>query len=242
MPQLWGIIGCVLVLQVGVMVGAVALTRAAGSTSNDTLIAVIIAVVGTLSVCVLVGLAVVFSGGVNWITGGQAERWTGEALQRFGPEWRFAHNLEFTVGDPPYSFPVDVDHVAVGPNGVVVVETKYSSDQIDLDAERLAPKVRRAAEQAYQNANRIRRLFATMPVAPQVFCLVIYWGFRPVMPKEPIRYLGSQGKTLVVMGPDIERWIDVVTDGQCEPHITDEAWRLIEEYQAAATSNLVDTP
>jgi hypothetical protein len=231
MPQLWGIIGFILVLQVGVMVGAVALTRVAGSRSNDTLVAVIIAVIGTATVCVLVGLAVVFSGGVSWLVGGQAERWTGEALQRFGPEWRFAHNLEFVVGEPPYSFPVDVDHVAVGPSGVVVIETKYSSEQVDLDADRLEPKVRRAAEQAHQNAKRIRDLLVTMPVTPQVTPLVIYWGFRPTMPKEPIRYLG---RTLVVMGPDIDRWIDALKERQSDPQVIQEAWQRIEQHQAAA--------
>jgi hypothetical protein len=242
MPQLWGIIGGVLVLQVGVMVGVAALTRAAGSHPNDALTAVIVAVVGTMSICVLVGLAVVFSGGASWLVGGEAERWTGDALQRLGPDWRFSHNVEFTIGETPYSYTMDVDHVGVGPSGVLVIETKYSSEQIDLDAEKLASKICKAADRASQNANRIRHLFATMPVTPQVTALVIYWGFRPVMPKEPIRHLGSKGQTLIVMGPDIDRWIDVVTAGHCESNITDEAWRRIEEFQAANASSPVATP
>jgi len=146
MPQLWGIIGCVLVLQVGVMVGGLALTRAVGSHPNDALTAVIVAVVGTMSVCVLVGLAIVFSGGMSWLVGGQAEQWTGDALQRLGPDWRFAHNVEFTIGEAPYSYTMDVDHVGVGPSGVLVIETKYSSEQVDLEAEKLASKIRRAAD------------------------------------------------------------------------------------------------
>ena len=97
-------------------------------------------------------------------------------------------------------------------------------------------------DRASQNANRIRQLFATMPAPPQVTAIVIYWGFRPVMPKEPIRYLGSKGQTLIVMGPDIDRWIDVVTDGQCESHITDEAWRRIEEFQTTNASTPLVTP
>ena len=69
-----------------------------------------------------------------------------------------------------------------------------------------------------------------MTVAPLVTSVVIYWGFRPIMPKEPIRYLG---RTLVVMGPDIDRWIDTLKDGHTEPQVTEEAWRRIEEYQVA---------
>lgn len=242
MPQLWGIIGFVLVLQIGVMVGAAALTRALGSHSDDALSAVIIAVVGTLSVCVLVGLAVVFSGGVSSLVGGEAERWTGDLLERLEPDWRFAHNVEFTIGEAPYSYPIDIDHVGVGPGGVLVIETKYSSEQVDLDADRLASKIRSAADQASRNANRIRRLLAPMPDAPNVTALVIFWGFRPVMPKKPIRYLGTRGQTLVVMGPDIDRWIDVVTEGCCEPHVMDEAWHRIEEFQTTAASTAAVPP
>lgn len=202
----------------------------------------IIAVVGTLSACVLVGLAVVFSGGVSWLVGGEAERWTGDLLERLEPDWRFTHNVEFTIGEAPYSYTMDVDHVGVGPGGVLVIETKYSSEQVDLDAEKLASKVRLAADQASRNANRIRRLLATMPAAPDVSAVVIYWGFRPIMPKKPIRYLGSRGQTLVVMGPDIDRWIDVVTEGSCEPHVTDDAWRRIVEFQTSTASTAAVPP
>ena len=46
----------------------------------------------------------------------------------------------FTIGEAPYPYTMDVDHVAVGPSGVLVIETKYSLEQID-SMQRLASKI-----------------------------------------------------------------------------------------------------
>ena len=65
---------------------------------------VIVAVIGTATVCVLVGLAIVFSGGVSWIVGGKLSAGLARPC-KIRPEWRFAHNLEFTVGNLPDPIP-----------------------------------------------------------------------------------------------------------------------------------------
>ena len=234
--QLLGIIGGTVLLVVVAMLGLSALERAVGLRVNDTYVAFILGAAVTATIFVLVGLTVVFSGGVNWMVGAQAERWTDEVLRRLGPEWKIAHNLEFTEGDPPDTWEVDVDHVAVGPGGVLVVESKYSSDPVDLDAEKLTPHVRKAANQVAGNARRVRSLFADMPAPPAVTSLVIFWGFRVTTPKSPIRLCGRQ--THMVMGADADRWLSTFSGNKLEPESAQEAWRRIETLQAASVENM----
>ena len=129
------------------------------------------------------------------------------------------------------SWPVDVDHVAVGPSGVLVVETKYSTDLIDLDAERLSFRVGNAGEQAYRNAGRVRKLFLDMPKTPPVIPVVVFWGFRVTTPKTAIRLLGSN--THVVMGADADRWLPSLTLTSVDPVVTQESWKRLKLHQAA---------
>lgn len=213
-----------------VMVGLTALERAIGLRINAVAVSFLLGVLMTATLLVLVGLVVVFSGGVNWFTGAQAERWTGEALQRLGPDWQIAHNLKFTAGSGNDTWTVDVDHVAVGPRGVLVVETKYSSSSVDLDAEHLSKQVRGDGDQLARNVRRVQNLFSDMVVEPPVLALLIYWGFRVTTPKEPIRMLGR--RTHVVMGADADRWLPTfVQSDRIDPDVQDDAWRRIKDHR-----------
>jgi len=235
-PQIIAIVGGTVLLVVVVMLGLTALERAAGIRTNDIAVSFILGALVTATVLVLVGVVTVYSGGVNWMTGGRAERWTDEVLRRLGPDWHIAHNLEFIVGDEPDTWVVDVDHVAVGPGGVLVVETKYSSDPVDLDAQRLKPQVPKAAEQVARNAQRVRGLFAGMDIPPPVIPLVIYWGFRVTTPEEPIRLVG---RNQVVMGADADRWLCAFTEAKSvDPQVRREAWRRIQQHQTATTESI----
>jgi hypothetical protein len=126
---------------------------------------------------------------------------------------------------------VDIDHVAVGPSGVLVVETKYSTDPIDLDAERLAFRVGNAGEQAYRNAGRVRTLLVDMQEPPPVIPVVIFWGFRVTTPKTPIRLLGRN--THVVMGADASRWLPALTRNSIDAAVAQETWRRLEHHRTA---------
>jgi hypothetical protein len=169
----------------------------------------------------------VLAGGVNWITGGLAERSTAHVLRALGPEWRIIHNLPFTVGDAPDTWELDVDQVAVGPHGVLVVETKYSSVSVDLDAGRLSKQVRSDAAQAAGNAIRVKRLLANgdMPVST----LLVYWGWRLKGPEHPVRMIG---RVHTVLGDDSKRWIPLFSDRLIEPGLEDAAWSTLQRYQA----------
>ena len=230
-PQLVGIIvGTVVLVTIGIVVTALA-EHAIGIHTSRTFLAFMLGFGVATALLVLLGTTMVFSGGVSWILGGQAERWTGELLRGLGPQWKIIHNLEFTTGQGANTWQVDVDHVAVGPSGVLVVETKYSTDPIDLDAERLSFRVGNAGEQVHRNAGRVRNLFADMPETPPVIPVVIFWGFRVTTPKTAIRLLGRN--THVVMGADADRWLPALTQNSIDAAVMDESWKRLELHQAA---------
>jgi hypothetical protein len=160
------------------------------------------AIFATVVLTILAAVAVL-SGGVNWITGSVGESWSGEVLESLGPDWTVLHNLKFTDGrrDPPREY--DVDHVAVGPHGILVVESKYSTESIDLDAERLSYQIDRSITQVSRNELRIRRLLPTSSGRLPIYPVLIYWGWKVKLPTQPVR---PAGRVSIVMGADVKRW------------------------------------
>lgn len=64
------------------------------------------------------------SGASLAVMGAEAELWTHQELARLGPSWRVVNHvlLPGTGGD--------VDHVAVGPNGIIVIESRWKSGRV----------------------------------------------------------------------------------------------------------------
>jgi hypothetical protein len=117
--------------------------------------------------------------------------------------------------------------VAVGPHGVIVVETKYSSVPVDLDADRLSKQVRKDAEQAAGNTKRVRWLLANGNVP--VMTLLVYWGWRLKGPEHPVRMIG---RVHAVLGDDSKRWIPTFSARVIERELEDAAWSTLQKYQA----------
>lgn len=68
-------------------------------------------------------------GGQNLRIGAAAERFTAEELRKLGPGWQVVDAVEFDG--------FDVDHVAIGPGGVLAVESKWTASPWDVDGDRL---------------------------------------------------------------------------------------------------------
>ncbi len=67
----------------------------------------------------------VASGSTGSAMGQVAEQWTATELRRLRRRgWKYLNSVMFRRWD--------VDHIAVGPNGVIVIETKWRSDPVDL--------------------------------------------------------------------------------------------------------------
>ena len=111
---------------------------------------------------------VIASGAALSSMGEQAERWTDQelkALRRRG--WRVVNHLSLKQGD--------IDHVAIGPDGLIVVETKWTASPIKIDGS--DRWLEDAVRQARRNTDDVRRFIgwgarAGAPIAP----LVVVWG------------------------------------------------------------------
>jgi len=121
-----------LVFIVGVFLAVSVVDHALGFQSDHTVTAFLMGALLATALWALLGVVALATGATSWLLGSQAETWTSKALSALGTEWTIFHNVTFLEGYRPNTWLVDVDHVAVGPGGVLVIETKYSSNPPDL--------------------------------------------------------------------------------------------------------------
>lgn len=136
-------------------------------------------------------LALIYTGANSYVVGAIGESWTAEELAKLGAEWRHFRNVRFVEGHGESSYQIDVDHIAVGPCGVVVVETKFSTGEVDLTTGTPGKLVDSAVNQASRNGGRVRALLTRdAPSAPIVPTLV-FWGPRVIEPPGGVRRYGD---------------------------------------------------
>jgi hypothetical protein len=234
-PQIASVILGAIIVKIAVVVGIGLLMRAIGLRTSSTSMAFLLGAVIASALLLLTGVVAVAAGGVNWLTGAWAERWTGEKLALLGSDWRVVHNLVFRRESGGRTWEFDIDHIAVGPGGVLVVESKYSTSEVDLEASYLSSRIRSDAEQASRNARSVRQLLAAADIKIQVTPVLVYWGFRLTLPQEPIREIG---RVQVVLGADAKRWCRRLCVDKVEQRDAERAWTALashSEAHAAAT-------
>ena len=229
-PQVLLIVLMVVLIEAAALIAIPRLARSLGLRTSNGLDSFASGAALATTVVVLLGVVVVLSGGVNWLTGAMAERSTGKLLAALGPDWKMVHNLIFEEGRPPDTWVVDVDHVAIGPHGVLVMESKYSSQAIDIEATHLTKQLRKDAAQVAQNANRVRRLLASKGLTVPVQPILVYWGWRIHATKTPIR---EMGRVWVVMGAEADRWRSQLPAERIGRETEEAAWAALMEHAVA---------
>ncbi len=113
---------------------------------------------------------VISSGATSGAMGQAAEEWTDSELRRLHRKgWRHVSHL---IIKPEFG---DIDHVAVGPDGVIVVETKWRSHEEDID--QLSDWMTGALKQAKRNRQQVVQLLNWQRRDPLlVQSLVVLWG------------------------------------------------------------------
>lgn len=116
--------------------------------------------------------------------GHEAEQWTAEAMRMLWPwGWRLVNDVRFAR--------LNVDHVAIGPSRILVLETKWLGAERDLS--RALPE---AALQAAHAARKIRNLLRTPPaLVRQVEPVALLWG--PGVPRKGLPVAEIDGVALV---------------------------------------------
>jgi len=153
-------------------------------------------VIGSIAVLVpcLIWIATIqATGTAGTLMGGTAEQWTSDALRKLlEPRgWYVVDDVLLERGN--------IDHVAVGPEGALAVETKWSSREW-LRADDL--RVEQAANQSHTGAERVKGLLRTVKLTAPVRPLVVLWGHWS---GEQVRHLA--GDVHVVHGELLDEWV-----------------------------------
>lgn len=148
-----------------------------------------------------------------------SEEWVEDELAKLEPDgWKAHHNVSFDK--------LDVDHVAIGPGGVVIVETKWSSHDLtsgDAIAERVIDKYGRQLEGCCRRIDGV--LAQNGSDATTRRALIAAAG--PLRPDQPVR--ASNGLHIVPV-EDLRSFIAGLSP-QLSAQQVDVAHRALAEFE-----------
>ena len=168
----------------------------------------------------------------------ESEAFTSDALRylkKFG--WYVEDNIEFDG--------YDVDHVAVGPPGVYVFETKYTSMAWKLTPSGLVGPYRDPVRQACSSADSIRRLLRSRGVIVEVTPVIAVWGRRMQDIDGGAKALpaGPKGeKVTIVKGRQQSEWVPRMAEAPARLDVADvEAVReVLQDFKKAKAGRAAD--
>lgn len=155
------------------------------------------------------------SGSSSFSVGEAGERWTSDELSPLKKRgWLLVNRVVLR--------PWDIDHVLLGPAGVVVVETKSTAtDWTDRwHRERIAA----AAEQVRDNARDIRLMLRPDIKEAPVHAVVALW---PSPPDDGIEAIDGVS---VVPGGKLRSWIDALPQERLEDEAATRAWERLANH------------
>lgn len=162
------------------------------------------------------------SGASSASMGAVAETWTDSELRRMRRKgWKHVNGLVIKQGD--------VDHVAVGPDGVIVLETKWRATEIDVDS---PPQwlIDEAVRQADQNRHDVRRLLGwKLRDDPPVAAVVVVWGPNISHEIEGPAFIDGVN---IVSGPNLRDELGRLSDLRLSPTEIDEKYEKIRAHIA----------
>jgi hypothetical protein len=141
------------------------------------------------------------SGTAPTMMGALAEQWTHQELRRVRPGgWKIISHLTPTQGD--------IDHVAVGPGGLIVFETKWTS------SERFTRSITNVSEDCVKTQEKARLLRLALKNrlgdAP-TRSVVVYWGPQVSVNGDEYSPRECDGVTVLV-GSELRRWLNETCD------------------------------
>lgn len=158
------------------------------------------------------GVIVIFSGASSIWMGRVGELWTARELKRARRQgWRFVNDLYLTS---------QIDHIALGPAGLLIIETKWAAEPWPLDDQtdwRREKAIHTVAEQARHARSIVVNHHSDAPVIP----VVVRW--RPPTDDDPGTWY-RDGDTFLVDGASFDAWLSGLPHGNFEALKAQTAW------------------
>lgn len=185
----------------------------------------------TLSTVVPAMAVAVMSGSANATMGAWAEGWTAQELRHVaGTGTHVAHHFGLGVGD--------MDHLIVGPQGVFVLETKWSArDWTDPKRDR---RVFQALAQVEQQAKQLRLWLKPAGVQHVRPVVVLWGGAASSLDGHEGWSLDSPSGTSLVQGQKLQQWLRRTTSSPLSQEQVRRAWSQINDQ--AARRDAVEPP
>jgi hypothetical protein len=145
-----------------------------------------------------------------WRVGALGEFWTSHELEKLGPEWTILNTLQIPTADGSER---EVDHIAIGPGGVLVVDSKlWPSKARRIDASS-SPAINDAASGANTQAAVVRWFLGALAPPDAVKPTVMVWGSDLLSPPE--RVVSNKQGVCIVHGRDADAWLQTVGATTC---------------------------
>jgi hypothetical protein len=180
-------------------------------------------------------IAAVWSGAASKFMGAYGESSTAEVLRKLDQDgWRLVNGLRLNGRS-------DIDHIALGPNGAVVVESKWSASSWPLNGygpRFMDGQLKSAAQRAQENAKALGDWIGeSIPITP----VAVFWTGA----KRSGRgwQLWRDKRTVLIHGPDLHRWLrDELPRSEVDPDFIEQVWlRLSQMIEQQADAIAGDT-
>jgi len=156
------------------------------------------------------------SGVAHLQQGELAEHWTVQALRPLTKSgaWELINHVLFRTWD--------IDHVLIGPAGVIVIETKGGNS--DWTEARHHQRIQDAARQALDNAGDTRRLLRPDIQGAPVHAVVALWPARKELSTQEI------DSVTVLSGHRLREWVESLPQDRLSAEAGTAAWRRIADH------------
>jgi len=171
---------------------------------------------------------VALSGAATTFMGAVGESWTAQDLRWLSRKGWYLVN-GFKLHDE-----WDIDHVLVGPNGVLSIESKWSGDPWPLrDGDRFMQNRREsAASQARRNADDLAGWLNRAGIAVSVTSVLVLWSGAATGDDGWVER--GHGRTVILQGPHLRSWLrtELPTISPLSVQSADRIYAHLEQHVA----------
>lgn len=175
-------------------------------------------------------LLIVLSGIGTQVMGVQGEEWTAQELRRLRRSgWELVNGLQLWGN-------ADIDHIVVGPAGLFVVETKWSSDSWPLSASGnsvMHSRLTEAIKQGNRSLENVRRRFRSVLNGVPTGLILVLWSSD--LAYDEARVSEIEGAT-VVPGHLLRSWLKSLDGTGVSAETVNLVWAEMD--QAASRKDL----
>jgi hypothetical protein len=183
---------------------------------------IFVGAVGTSGPWLVAILVILWTGVGNTLMGLEGEHFTAEILRKFRPHgWILVNGIKIKRA-------ADIDHVLVGPAGLLVIESKWSHNPwptSDQDQTFMAGAFKRAVSQALRNRKDVEWRFEKDLEGVTIKAVCVLWS-NEYSASDPLWF--EHRGVLVVRGPALESWLKNLTGVSLQQPDIERVLKVIE--------------